>query len=235
MENFYECTFPAGPEEGLTPVWQTVHQLQQAAVDHAELLDCGRTVMLEQYNAIWMIVRSWLHFDEPPRDELPLTVRTWSRGLSRASTYRDFDLIQAGRRIGEAVQVWVTVDADERKLCNMAKITQIAQISRPEYAKTYRPGKPVCEHPLTEYPPLMPEQQDLDINGHVNNASYLRLALQAMPRPLSTLKTLEISYSRECFAGQPMPFLAWQQDASCYIRCLTPSRLPAFDLSAETF
>lgn len=235
MHEIYEHTYPAAGASGTLPVWSVLKQLQNIAGDHALLLGQGREAMLTRYNAVWMIVRTYLHFDIPPDAALPLTIRTWTRGLSRAMVCRDFDLIQNGTVIGEAVQAWVLADVTERRLCNMAKMPEIVNTARPTQVKTIKPGKPVCCHELTTYAPLVPGADDLDVNGHVNNVAYLRLALQALPRPLEALRHLEITYSRECFAGEAMPMLAWQDDAACYIRCLTPQQLSAMELYAEEF
>lgn len=235
MYETHEHTYPAAGGSGTLPIWDVLEHLQDIAGDHALLLGHGRDVMLTRYNAVWMIVRAYLHFDTPPKADQPLTVRTWVRGLSRTMVCRDFDLIQNGVVIGEAVQAWVMTDVTERRLCNMAKMPEVVNAARPAQVKTIKPGKPVCHHELTSCAPIIPGPADLDINGHVNNVAYLRLALQALPKPLEALRHLEIAYSRECFAGEAMPMLAWQDAAACYIRCLTPEQLPAMDLYAEAF
>lgn len=235
MYETHEHTYPAADGPGDLPIWAVLKHLQEIAGDHAQLLGQGRDVMLTRYNAAWMIVRAHLHFEAPPDAGLPLTIRTWSRGLCRAMVCRDFDLIQNGRVIGEAIQAWVMADVTERKLCNMAKMPEIVNTARPAQVKALKPGKPACHHELTAHAPLVPGPEDLDVNGHVNNAAYLRLVLQALPHPLTTLQHLEISYSRECFAGELMPLLAWQEGRACYVRCLTPEQLPAIDLYAEAF
>ena len=233
MNEYYDLPVPAQSEPGFYPVWQTVHQLEQATAVHARLQGYDQDTMLARYNAVWMIVRAWLQFSEPPRTELPLTVRTSSRGLRRATTLRDFDLIQDGRCIGEAVQAWVMVDAEARRLLDMSRMPEITGAASPAQCKTVRPRKPAAPQPLTEYPPLLPTRQDVDRNGHVNNAAYLRLALQNLPKPVSVVRELEISYSHECFAGAPIGFFAWQQAEQCFVHCLTPEGAPAFDLAAR--
>lgn len=216
------------------PVCQILHALEQTAGLHTISLGLTRDDMLSRYGAVWMIARAWLHFDAIPDLTQPLTVRTWHRGLTRGVVYRDFDLFQNGKRIGEAVQSWVLVDSVRRCLFRMDRVAELVDTPKPEVTKQLRPGKPIAPHPLTSVSPICAGPDALDENGHINNAAYVRLVLNSMPVPIGHIQTLELCYHRECFAGQILPRMLWQDEHSAYVRLLTPEGEPAFDFFAKT-
>ena len=98
--------------------------LQEAAVAAACELHASRPEMLEKYNLFWMLARMWYRLDRPLGWNETLTVRTWHRGGSGASCYRDFDLFVDGKPVGEAVSVWVLADVDTHRLARMSKIAE---------------------------------------------------------------------------------------------------------------
>ncbi len=216
-----------------TPVYQVLHAMEQTARLHTVSLGISREEMLCKYGAVWMIARAWLHFDALLDKAQPLTIRTWHRGLSRGVIYRDFDLMQNGVRIGEAVQTWVLVEAESRRLFRMDRAPELVHTAVPPVTKTLRPGKPVPSAPLLEISPLCPGTETVDENGHINNAAYVELVLQGLP--FANIQTLELNYHQECFAGQCLPRLQWQDEHSAFVRLLTPDGLTAFDLKAATY
>ena len=70
--------------------------LQEAAVAAACELHASRPEMMEKYNLFWMLARMWYRLDRPLKWNETLSIRTWHRGGSGASSYRDFDLFVDG-------------------------------------------------------------------------------------------------------------------------------------------
>ena len=93
--------------------------LQEAATLAALDLGASGPQVLEKYNCLWMVSKSWLELDQPLRWNERFTVRTWHRGAQGASSYRDFDILRDGKAIGQAVTLWVLVDVDSHKLFRM--------------------------------------------------------------------------------------------------------------------
>ena len=233
MRDTLEMTWTLQKEPSL--IYQILHDMEQTAAAHTVELGIPRPVMLERHGVVWMIVRAWMQFDAQPDPALPLTVRTWHRGMTGSVIFRDFDLLQNGDVIGQAVQTWVLVNVENRTICRMSKIPELADSPRPVHVKEVRPRRlvPPCE--LTEASPLTAGAGDVDINGHVNNASYVPLALESLPEPVSAVRTLELNYHNECFAGQNLPRQIWQQGSEAYVRLLTPDGRIAFDLQVTAF
>ena len=216
-------------------IYQLLHNMEETAALHTIELGIPRPVMVERYGVVWMIVRSWMQLDAQPDPAAGLTVRTWHRGLTGSMIYRDFDLIQNGERIGQAVQTWVLVDIGSRTLFRMSRVSELAGSPRPETVKDIRPRKLTPPAQLHEAAPLCAGTESLDVNGHVNNAAYVPLVLESLPEPVRAVRTLAINYHHECFAGQALPRLLWQEGKDAYVRLMTPEGLIAFDLQVTAF
>ena len=233
MRDTLEKTWTLEEEPSL--IYQLLHDLEETAAAHTIELGIPRPLMVERYGVVWMIVRSWLQLDAQPDPAVPLTVRTWHRGLTGSMIFRDFDLCQNGTRIGQAVQTWVLVDINSRTLFRMSRVPELVNSPRPETVKDVRPRKLAPPCALTAAAPLCAGAEALDVNGHVNNAAYVPLVLESLPEPVRAVRTLEINYHHECFAGQELPRLLWQEGKDAYVRLLTPEGLIALDLQVAAF
>ena len=169
--------------------------MQEAATQAALSLGVSGPEILKKYNCLWMVTRSWVELDAPLRWNDPITVKTWHRGASGASTYRDFDFYRDGRPIGQATSIWVMKQLTEFQgtdggdLCKSVKLRRVA----------------------------LPEQfdgrvrrdlrySDTDINGHVNNIHYADFAcdslhLERLGRD-KFVRSFQIGYVNECRAGE---------------------------------
>ncbi len=224
-------TFP----NAANPVYQVMHAMEETAKLHTISLKLTQPELHERYGVVWMIVRAWMHFHEVPDLSKPMTIRTWHRGLSRTVIHRDFDLIQDGRLIGEAVQSWVLVDSIRRRLFRMDRVEELVHTAKPEVTKSLRPAKLIPPDDLMEVSPICAGDDAVDANGHINNAAYVSLSLQTLPTPLAHVKTLELCYHRECFAGQNLPRMLQQDENGAYVRLFTPDGEAAFDCAIKAF
>lgn len=180
--------------------------LQEAATQAALALGASGPQVLAKYNCLWMVTRSWVELDAPLRWNDLVDVKTWHRGASGASSYRDFDLFRDGKAVGQGTTVWVMVDADSRKLFRMKELAEFQGTDGGELCKSVK---------LHRIP--MPEEfdnrvrrdlrySDTDINGHVNNIHYADFAcdslhLEELGRG-KFVHSLQIGYVNECRAGE---------------------------------
>ena len=221
--------------ESQPPVYQLLHLMEETAAAHTVEMGIPRPLMLERYGAVWMIVRAWVQMDRELDLSAPLTVRTWHRGVTAGVVFRDFDLLQRGETIGQAVQTWVLVDVERRTLFRMSRVPELVNSPVPAQVKDLRPRKLAPPRPLSQAEPLCAPAEAVDVNGHINNAAYVPLLLDALPRPIRAVRTLEINYHHECFAGQQLPRQLWQEGSEAYVRLLTPEGVIALDLQVEGF
>ena len=134
--------------DGQMTAYQLFHLMEETAAAHTVEMGIPRPFMVERYGAVWMIVRAWMQLERQPELSAPLTVRTWHRGVTGGVVFRDFDLIQHGERIGQAVQTWVLVDEQKRTLFRMSKVPELVNSPVPETVKELRPRKLAPPQPL---------------------------------------------------------------------------------------
>lgn len=196
--------------------------LQEAAVAAACELHASRQEMLDKYNLFWMLARMWYRLDRPLGWNEKLTIRTWHRGGSGASCYRDFDLFVDGRPVGEAVSVWVLADMDTHRLARMSRIEEFQGTGGGELCKgktlsRFRlpAGMEAADHRAMHY-------SDTDINGHVNNVRYADFICDAIRMDRlgqeHYVSALQVDYLAECMAGETITLLTGVQDGLHYVQ-----------------
>lgn len=180
--------------------------LQEAATQAALALGVSGPEILEKYNCMWMVTRNWVELDAPLRWNDRITVRTWHRGASGASSYRDFDLFREGKPIGQGVSVWVMVDRAERKLFRMKNLTEFQGTDGEGLNKTIKLRRPAMPGAFDARVRRDLRYSDTDINGHVNNIHYADFAcdslhLEELGRG-KFVRSFQIGYVGECRAGE---------------------------------
>ena len=182
--------------------------LQEAATRAALELEVSGPEILEKYNCLWMVTRNWVELDAPLRWNDLITVKTWHRGASGASSYRDFDLFRDGKPIGQGVSVWVMVDADEHRLFRMKNLTEFHGTDGGALCKSVKLRRPAMPAAFDGRVRRELGYSDTDINGHVNNARYADFAcdslhLERLGRG-KFVRSFQIGYISECQAGEAL-------------------------------
>lgn len=200
--------------------------LQEAATMAALALGASGPEVLHKYHCIWMIVRMWLHLDEPLAWNETFTIRTWHRGAQGASSYRDFDLLRDGKPIGEAVSTWVLADADSYKLMVMDRLAEFQGTDGGALCKERRLHGLKLPRVMTGREERPMRYSDTDINAHVNNSRYADFACDALHLerylPGRYISELQIGYLNQCRAGETITVETACEDAVYYARGLGP-------------
>ncbi len=198
--------------------------LQEAAWRHAEELGYGLAAMRARHLA-FVLARQLIHIHRQPRWGDALRLRTWPAGKDRIFCYRDFRWFDAhGMELGWAATLWFVFDLRTRE---------------PQRTDTYfhldagdcdrvHPGR-IGKLP----PPAQPEPTGrvragytaLDINGHVNNVSYLDWILDGFPAEFHAahaVRELEINYLAEAFHNEDLLIQAAAQGEVTEHSIVTP-------------
>ena len=180
--------------------------LQEAATQAALALGVSGPELLEKYNCLWMVTRSWAKLDAPLRWNDMVRVKTWHRGVSGVSSYRDFDIFREGKPVGQGVMQWVMVDADSRQLYRMKDLTEFQGTDGGGLNKSVKLRRVPLPDAFDGRARRDLRYSDTDINGHVNNIHYADFAcdslhLERMGRE-KFVRSLQIGYVNECRAGE---------------------------------
>ena len=180
--------------------------LQEAATQAALSLGVSGPEIREKYHCLWMVTRTWLELNAPLRWNDPVHIKTWHRGASGVSSYRDFDLFRDGKPIGQGSTIWVMVDIDSRKLFRMRDLTEFQGTDGGALNKSVKLRRLAMPETFDGRVRRDLRYSDTDINGHVNNIHYADFAcdslhLERMGKD-KFVQSLQIGYVNECRAGE---------------------------------
>lgn len=207
--------------------------MENVAREHMGPLNLNRDAVIKCYSAVWMVARTSLNFSSPALPGCPLTIRTWLRPMKRGMIIRDFEFYQNGALIGEAMQIWVLVDYIHRRMIRMDDLEALQNYPHPAVLKTQCPARIKTPEMLSDAPSLCPSPDAVDENGHINNASYVPLALSGLIS--DQIRSLQLNYHQECFAEQTLPRKYWRDDKQLFVQLYTPQGDAAFTLLSEFF
>jgi medium-chain acyl-[acyl-carrier-protein] hydrolase len=177
--------------------------LQDAASLHALKLGVSVPQLLAG-NHTWVLSRIYLKMNQYPVWEDDIQVHTWPSGIQRVFALRDFDIRRNDHSIGSCVSAWIIIDSASRRPVRPTSFArQLNPVDRHH----------VLDHPLGKLPPLKTPRiekrfgvryQDLDINQHVNNVSYIEWLLECIPGLVENnrfLSALEVNFLGEALHG----------------------------------
>ncbi len=155
--------------------------LQESATEHANILGVGFEKLLPM-NLGWALSKLLLEVDGLPKWGERLYVETWPSIRSKVAAYREFTAkTREGRLVLRARSQWVVFDTLKRKIARLDVLPKwetdesrpamdadlSAPIQKPEFINSRIQS---CAR-----------TDDIDLNGHVNNAIYLVWALDSLP------------------------------------------------------
>lgn len=208
--------------------------LQDLATLHAAAGGISRNVLVEKYNAFWMLARTWYHLDRPVYAGQTLHVRTSHRGAGGAVVYRDFDLSVDGQMVGEAVTAWVVATLDTRTMLRPAHIAELVASPVPDVTKKKNLGHIKTPADLKLMETRRVRYSDTDVNGHMNNTRYADVACDAVAYENMTgqfVSDLRVNYVRECFAGQELQIFGAPQADGWFVRGADEKGESHFDMT----
>ncbi|XP_024365934.1 oleoyl-acyl carrier protein thioesterase 2, chloroplastic [Physcomitrium patens] len=203
--------------------------LQEVACNHAQSVGFSTdgfatTPIMRQKHLIWVTTRMHIQMKEYPVWGDIVEIDTWYQGEGRIETRRDWIIRsdKTGEVIGRATSTWVMMNMDTRRL------SRIPDDVRQEYmpyvpipprwafdpkeennSSTKKIGRPdIAQFGRSN---LMPRRNDLDMNEHVNNVTYVCWMLEAIPPEVSNnyeLTQITLDYKCECKADNVVESLA---------------------------
>ena len=174
--------------------------LQEAASNHAAALDVALE-RLEPLGLAWVLGRLHLRLERVPRWGEEIRVETWPSGRDTLRATRDFLLeTEAGEVFARATTAWTLVDVARRRPVRLPDF--VLEIHPPERARALDDAfEKIPELEAYEISRALPiRRADIDLNGHVNNARYVDLLLEALPEsawPSGVPRSLEIAFRAE--------------------------------------
>ena len=181
---------------------------QDIAGLQADGMGIGQSLM-ESGGVFWAVVRMKCEVVKQPPLHASVTARTWPYDPSRFIFYRDYSMHdESGELLVRATSEWALMDLKTRSLAKIADHcptdeAYFADRSFPERIRRV-PGFKVEQATQPAYV-VVPQESDVDLNGHVNNARYAAFAYDALGiQADETIRQFQIDYKHEVLKGQPL-------------------------------
>lgn len=194
----YEC----GPD-GKLRLHNLLLLLQEAAYLNAEKLDFGYGFLIEK-NMTWVLSSLKIKIKEHPKWTDKVELQTWPIGYNRLYGLRDFLLLNdKGEELMAITSEWVIIDAKTRRPVNIYEqgfnLPRINKRAMEEDIKRLNPKRFAKAEQLAE---ITVPYSAIDENGHVNNAEYVKWALDAFKQKgnaFDSFSKVQISFIAEIF------------------------------------
>ena len=237
------------PDDHIT-IANLMLQLQIAAVDHAEALGFGRT-MLDKVDVYWVLSNFYIEINTLPKSGDRVTIKTWPSGSTRAIATREFTATIADPHYRPttasesntpnaftATSEWMILSKSHGRAKNLHRLG----------LKDLPAGPRTIDHTLERLQPpadieiaeqIKVPHSAIDVNNHVNNTEYVRWALstlnQAWPSP-PQVKSLQITYLAEAFEDDILSIAVTHVTSDSAIISATkdPDNTPVFAAHVQT-
>lgn len=174
-----------------------LHFLQECAWDNARANNFGFED-LEKQNAFWVLSKIYLEIDEYPDWKDEIQIKTWPKGIDGLFAIRDFQILRNNKVIGNATSYWLILDKTNGRPKRLENFNFLHDNFLKESAINQKLGKLVFKGSSIIQDQRKVYSSDLDINKHVNNATYVRWILDSyFSENNELIKEFEINFLNE--------------------------------------
>ena len=162
---------------------------------------------IAQTNLSWILLGWRLQVIRRPKYAEKVKIKTWSKGVVKFYTYRDFEIYdEQGNLIIKASSKWVLLDIEKGKIVRIEP--ELMNKYEPEFDKEVfeksefdKINEPNEYQFETEY---TVRRADIDVNNHMHNLNYIELANEALPEEVykgALFNDVRIAYKKEIKLG----------------------------------
>ena len=151
-----------------------------------------------------------------------LTVRTWSRGAKKIYTYRDFEVYdETGLLVCIASSKWALINTEKNSVTSITD--EVISCYEPEDKSVFENPNIDKLHEVEGYSSNIKytvQRRDIDINHHMNNINYLRLAYEVLPEDIyfsDECNNIEIMYKKGIRLNETVNCMYLKKDNENYI------------------
>ncbi len=182
------------------PLHQIIDYFQDCSIMDSEMLGKG-VLYLEQHRKGWILTAWQIEILQMPEYRQHITVRTWPYDFNGIYGYRNFQICDAqGQTMVQANSLW----------CMMSMDTGMPLKLTPDDTQGYELRPAIDMTPVSRKLPVYPDgermepfavrKNDIDTNGHVNNARYIAYAEEYVPDAFKT-EHIRVQYKRAAKYG----------------------------------
>lgn len=180
--------------------------LEDIGAYHSDKVGYGANDV-EKTGVTWILLDWKLQVIHRPRYGQTLQVDTWGRHMTKASTYRDFEVFDENDNLcAIASSKWALIDARKGRIIKI--LPEIASSYEPEEKSVFQEEEIEKLKEPEQYKSgiyYQVNRKDIDINGHMHNLYYLDLAYEALPEEIYEKRPydqIRIHYRKEIKLGE---------------------------------
>lgn len=190
---------------------------QDLAGDHAEELNIGYSLMKEK-KLIWVLVSQEVRIVGNVPYGKEVTLRTWPAEKGRADFIRYYEIeTDCGDSVVEAISKWVVVNYETRRIERASEVNYEGEIysKKPfDGINKLKVNIPHTKQFLKSYKVL---NDDIDHNGHMNNANYVKLIYNSIELSKDNyIKNIHIDYLKEAMLGDTIDLYSFEDIENTY-------------------
>jgi len=218
-----DVMFPADATDahGGVTACALVREFQEIAGDHYDALGLGRDTAVS-HGCFWALARTELRFEAIVPPERELWLDSWAGRQAHGLFWRHYRLSdKAGQTLSRGVSVWLLMDIESRAMTrDRGWVTDLGGVSQPgELEATLR--RPVIPEELVRRQERTVTPAEADINGHLNNASYLCWARELLSGEFAQghrLQSVWIEYKKELPLGHSVELRYQIEGGTLFLR-----------------
>ena len=200
-------------------IYQTTLVVQDAMTEFFEQYGCDAVRLSKSHRAVWAVARTKVRYDRAPFWMDRVRVRVWPVKLTPVAVHLNVQIeTPDGEPLIRCRQELCAIDADSHSLRRVDSTPfpldlEIVPPALPEPFKRMKldlgEEKRVFSHRI--------RTTDTDMNGHMNNAAYVRLLCDSLPSDFwdeKQIREFDIQYVNESVEGETLDvFLDLDGDA----------------------
>lgn len=166
--------------------------LEDAGGVHSNLVGYGLKD-IPNVKRSWVLLGWKIKIFERPEYSDKITIKTWSRGIDKLYAYRDFEILDANKKvIGIATSKWVLVDVEKEKITRIDKTVEDAytleDVKVFEELDLEKLKEPECFTCCTDF---VVNRSLIDVNNHLHNIYFMDIANEVLP--MEVYKNVELN------------------------------------------
>lgn len=191
-------------ESGQLGVGAVIDLFQDCAGMHSSDVGLPHS-LLHDRGQVWVLGSWQVEILRLPREDEMLTVATYPYDLRGFMGFRNFTLdTQSGERLVIANSDWALIDPVYGRPTRVTEDIPRLYESGERLEIDYKPRKIKLEGEFDALPDEIPVRRHmLDVNGHVNNAQYVRIACDLLPEGFK-FTSMRVDYKRPALPGDTM-------------------------------
>lgn len=173
---------------------------------------------VEKENALWVLTRVLVQLDQIPNWKDNIEIKTWPRVAEGLFAMRDYQLIKEKQCIGQVSSSWLVLDKDTKRPRRISDF----EFSKADFISEKTIDKPLekieCSSEMLIKDNRKVYSSDIDVNGHVNNATYVKWIMDAHSvEEKDGLREFEINFIGELMLNDEFEVLCGQSWDDEYI------------------